>query len=101
MLQTMTTSEVGVPIVKGKANSFSHTQVKGRDTDVPIVIDDDAFMNDDKDKRDDSDKGVPTSVLKDNAVKTKGARAVPNSITMLPVLMGILQYCSRISDCTP
>ena len=54
-----------------------HRQTKGKDADIPIVNIDYAFMNDDKDKRDDSDKGMPIIVLKDKETKIKRARVVP------------------------
>ena len=63
--------------IKGRAKSFPHQKIKNKDADIPIVSIDYAFMNDDKDKRDDGDKGMPIIVLKDKETKISRARVVP------------------------
>ena len=62
-----------------------------------------AYMDDDKDKRDDKDKGMPTLILTDKASNMKRARVVP--ITGLEAFatdrvnkdVGQLAYTSIIS----
>ena len=65
--------------VKGRANSFPHTQHINRTADTPIVSIDYAFMNDDKDKGEDKDKGMPIIVLTYRETKIKRARVVPRT----------------------
>ena len=38
-----------------------------------------AFMNDDKNKKDDDDKGMPILIIRDHETKIKFARVVPNT----------------------
>ena len=42
-----------------------HKVIKGRVADIPIISMDYAFMNDDKDKNEDKDKGMPILMMKD------------------------------------
>ena len=46
--------------------------------DIPIVSIDYGFMNDDKDKNEDADKGMPIVITQDKETKIKPARLVPN-----------------------
>ena len=63
--------------VKGQAKSFPHKRVISRYHEVPVISIDYAFMSDDKDKRDDSEKGMPIIVLVDKEPNIRGARVVP------------------------
>ena len=50
---------------------------KGRTHDIPHVCIDYAFMNDDKDKREDKEKGMPIIMMKDKELTVRYARVVP------------------------
>ena len=50
---------------------------KNKDRDIPVINIDYAFMNDDKDKHEDKDKGMPIIVIQDDETKLKLARVVP------------------------
>ena len=45
--------------------------------DLPIISIDYAFMHDDRDKKEDSERGMPIIVMKDDDTKIKFARVVP------------------------
>ena len=63
--------------IKGQATSFPHTSIKMPENDVPIISIDYAYMHDDKDKKEDNDKGMSIIVWKDKDLKIKRARVVP------------------------
>ena len=63
--------------IKGRAKSYPHLTKKNKDRDNPIINIDYAFMNDDRDKKDDQDKGMPIIVMKDDETTLNIARVVP------------------------
>ena len=63
--------------IKGKAKSFPHRKSISKAVDIPIISIDYAFMNDDKDKNEDQEKGMPIVLLIDKETKIRRARVVP------------------------
>ena len=62
--------------MSGQAISYPHKKIKGRAYDIPIVSTDYGYMNDDKDKGEDKEKGMPIIVMQDKESGIKRARVV-------------------------
>ena len=62
--------------MSGQAISYPHKRIKDRTYDIPIISTNYGFMNDDTDKREDKEKGMPIIVLhdKETGIKIKRER---------------------------
>ena len=65
--------------IKGRATSSPHLARESKGRELPVINIDYAFMNDDRDKKDDQDKRMPIIVIKDDETNIKLARVVPNT----------------------
>ena len=63
--------------VSGRAVAYPHLTGQKKTRDIPVISIDYAFMNDDKDKKEEQEKGMPIIVIKDSESKTQLARVVP------------------------
>ena len=62
--------------IHGQAVCCPHKHIKDRNYDIPIISTDYGYMNDEKDKRDDKEKGMPIIVLHDKKTGIHRARLV-------------------------
>ena len=60
-----------------QATSLPHTASKNLESDIPVISIDYAFMNDEKDNKDDKDKGMPIEAINYNSSNMKRAGVVP------------------------